>query len=109
MALIFTQDQLTVTYEVKLINCSSNTPFNTSDIATVSVVFTKPDGTKLVKAATLVVDTQNPGQFFIQYRNIPPETSILDLLGGWSYAGAGTLIDGGSFVTNEKQIFWVVS
>ena len=110
MALIFTLGQLTTTWEVKLTNCDSNTPFETSDIDKVSIVFTKPDGTKLVKAATLIPDTTNPGEFLIQYRNIPPEESILDdSTSSWSYAGAGVLMDGGSFVTNEKQIFMVIS
>ncbi len=109
MALIFTQDQLTVTYEVKLTNCESGVVFNTSSIDTVSIVFTKNDGTKLEKEAELVADTENPGEFFIRYRNIPPDESILDLLGSWSYAGAGVLVDGGNFVTSEKKVFWVVS
>lgn len=108
-ATIFTEDQLTVTYEVKLFSCATDTVFDTDDIDEVFIVFTKPDGTKLTKDADLVEDTENPGTFFIQYRNIPPDDSILDDTGGWSYAGAGDLIDGGHFVTSEKQRFWVIS
>ena len=108
MATSFTLGQLTVSYEVKLINCISDTPFDVSDIATVSIEFTKYDGTKFSKPATLVDDTENPPDKLIQYRNVPNETSILDLLGSWTYQGAGVLNDGGNFKTSERKIFWVV-
>ena len=104
----FTLGQLTVAYEVKLIDCISNTPFDVSDIATVSMVFTKNDGTTFSKAAELVTDPDAMTEKLIQYRNNPPETSILDLLGSWTYQGAGVLNDGGTFRTSERKVFWVV-
>lgn len=108
MATRFTLDQLTTTWEVKLINCVSDTPFDVSDIDTVSIVFTKPNGIIFSKDATLITDPQSPTEKLIQYRNIPPESSILDLIGSWTYAGAGVLNDGGNFRTSEKKVFWVV-
>lgn len=81
---------------------------DTGNIASVSIVFTKPDGTKFSKDATLEVDTENPLEFFIQYRNIPTEESIFDLLGHWTYQGAGILTDDSNFTTSERTVFWVV-
>lgn len=108
MATSFTFGQLTTTWEVKLINCISDTPFDVSQIDTVSIVFTKNDGIVFSKDATLITDPQVPADKLIQYRNLPPELSILDLTGSWTYAGAGVLLDGGNFRTSEKKVFWVV-
>ena len=108
MALEYTVDQTGTTWEVKLTNCESGAVFETSDIDTVSIVFTKENGSTFSKDATLEADTENPGEFFIQYRNLGSEESILDLIGVWTYAGGGVLIDGSTFRTSEKQIFWVV-
>ncbi len=83
--------------------------YDTNSISTVTIEFTKPDGTTLSKDATLITDPDNTGEFLIQYRNIPPETSILDLSGQWEYAGGAILDDGGSnFTTSETTVFWVV-
>ena len=109
MAIRFTLDQLGGTFKVKLINCISSEVVTTTNIASQSIVFTKSDGTKFSKDATLEEDTENPGEFFIQYRNIPPEISILDLIGHWTYQGAGILIDGSNFRTSERKIMWVVT
>lgn len=104
----FTFGQLTTTWEVKLIDCISDTPFDISKIDTVSIVFTDNDGTVFSKDATLIPDPEAPTEKLIQYRNLPPEESILDLLGSWSYAGSGVLLDGGTFRTSETKVFWVV-
>lgn len=87
----------------------SNQVVTTANIDTVSIVFTKPNGVKFEKTATLEDDPENPTEKFIQYRNIPPTESILDLIGNWTYQGAGVLIDGSNFRTSERTIFWVVS
>ena len=107
--MIFTLNQLGGTFKVKLINCLSSQVVSTANIESVSIVFTKTDGTVFSKDAELVADTEKPGEFFIQYRNIPPEESILDLIGLWTYQGAGILIDGSNFRTSERKIMWVVS
>jgi len=108
LAEIFTLNQLGTTWKVKLINCISDQVVTTANIDTQSIVFTKPNGIKIEKVATLEEDLpDNPGEFFIQYRNIPPEESILDLLGDWTYQGAGVLIDGSNFRTSERKIIWV--
>ncbi len=86
MAEKFTLDQLGTTWKVKLIDCISDQVVTTANIASVSIVFTKSNGVKFSKTATLVEDLpDNPGEFFIQYRNIPLEESILDLIGSWTY------------------------
>ena len=108
MALTFTLDQLTTTWEVKLTDCSSGQVRDTSDISSVGITFTKSDGTTFTKTGTLITDPSAPTEKLIQYRNIPPETSILDLLGEWEYAGFVVLTDTGSFRTSERQVFWVV-
>jgi hypothetical protein len=109
LAIIVTLDQLGTTWKVKLIDCISDQVVTTTNIASQSIEFTKSDGTKISKPATLEEDTENSGEFFIQYRNIPPEESILDLIGSWTYQGAGILIDGSNFRTSERTVFWVVS
>lgn len=109
MVITFTLNQLGTTWKVKLINCLSSQVVSTANIDTVSIIFTKPDGTIFSKDAELVPDTENAGEFFIQYRNIPPEESILDLIGSWTYQGAGVLIDDSNFRTSERVIFWVTS
>jgi len=107
MAEIFTLDQLGTLFKVKLTNCISNQVVTTANIASQSILFTKPDGIKFTKAATLEDDLDNPPEKFIQYRNIPPEDSIFDLIGDWTYQGAGVLIDGSNFRTSERKIIWV--
>lgn len=106
MAEIYTLNQLGTTWKAKVTNCISNQPVTTTNIASQSIVFTKPNGVKIVKEATLEDDPENIGEKFIQYRNIPPEISILDLIGHWTYQGAGVLIDGSNFRTSERKIFW---
>lgn len=107
MALIFTLLSGSVTFKVKLLNCETGGVFDINDVATQQIDFIKPDGTKFSKTGTLEEDTANPGEFFIQYRNIPPEDSILDLIGDWTYQGAGTLNNTSPFRTSEKKVFWV--
>ena len=109
MAVIVTLNQLGLSFKVKLTNCISNQVVTTGNITSQTIDFTKTDGTKFSKAATLEPDVANPGEFFIQYRNIPPESSILDLIGEWTYQGGGTLNDGSNFRTSERKIFWVVT
>lgn len=109
MATEFNLGQLGVTFEVKLIDCISDTAFDTSQIDTVFIQFRKTDGTVFEKVADLVTDPEIPAEKLIQYRNIPPETSILDVMHGWEYAGGGVLTNGGTFRTSEKKLFWVVT
>jgi len=108
LALNFTLNQLTTTWEVKLTDCSSGQVRITTDISSVGITFTKVDGTTFTKTGTLIDDPQAPTEKLIQYRNIPPEASILDLLGSWTYAGFVVLTDTGTFRTSEKKVFWVV-
>lgn len=111
MAEEYTLDQTGTTWKVKLINCVSGSVVTTTNIDTVSIVFTRSNGSTFSKDADLVEDTQNEGTFFIEYRNLGSEESIFngdDDLGLWTYAGGGVLIDDSTFRTSEKTIFWVV-
>lgn len=108
MALTFTLDQLTTTWEVKLTDCLSGDVRDTADIASVGIVFKKNDGTRFTKIGTLISDPEAPTEDLIQYRNIPPEISILDQTGSWEYGGVVELIDGGNFKTSQRKVFWVV-
>lgn len=108
MATQFTLDQLGIIFRVKLTDCISSTPVTTANISSQSIEFTRPDGSKFSKPATLLADVANPGEFFLQYRNIPPESSILNQIRDWTYQGAGILTDGSNFKTSERKIFWVV-
>lgn len=108
MALTFTLDQLTTTWEVKLTDCTSGDIRDTADIDSVGIVFKKPDGTRFTKIGTLIPDPDAPTEDLIQYRNIPPEISILDKTGDWEYGGFVVLLDTGTFKTSERQVFWVV-
>lgn len=98
-----------IIFRVKLIDCIASIPFDIDQIIDQSIEFTRPDGSKFSKTATLLSDVDNPGTFFLQYRNIFPEESILDLIGSWTYQGAGILSDSSDFRTSERTIFWVVS
>lgn len=108
MALVFTLDQLTTTWEVKLTDCDTGLARDTSNIASVGITFTKSNGATFTKTGTLITDPDVPAEKLIQYRNIPPEESILDLVGKWEYAGFVILTDTGSFRTSERKVFWVV-
>ncbi len=110
MVIRVTLNQTGTTWRVKLVNCISSQVFDIDDVNdTVSIIFTKTDGTTFSKDADLVEDTENLGEFFIEYRNLGSEISILDLLGHWTYQGAGPLFDDGSdFRTSERTVFWVV-
>lgn len=87
---------------------TTTTNYNTSSIDTVTIEFTKPDGSKLSKDADLITDPDDPTQKLIQYRNIPPEASILDLRGEWEYGGGAVLVDTSNFETTERTVFWVI-
>ena len=103
----YSLDQLGVLFQVKLIDCLSDTPFDVSDVSAVSIVFYKPDGTRFEKPATLVEDPDNLSEFFIQYHNTTPEDSILDLRGAWEYAGAAVLSTSDNLQTSQRKVFWV--
>ena len=109
MAVTFSLNQESGKWRVKIIG-DGGEPFDVNDIDTVSIVFYKPDGTRFVKPGELVEDLpDNPGEFFIQYINDPPEESILDLIGKWEYSGAGTLVVTEAFFeTSQRAVFWVL-
>lgn len=94
-------------FRVKLVDCLTGTNVDVSSVVSQSIVFYRPDGTILVKTATLVEDPISSGDFFINYLNTSPEDSILDQVGDWEYAGRVTLSNGDTFDSAERFPFWV--
>lgn len=109
MALTFSLDQNGVLFRVKLIDCISDTPFDTDDVDTVSIIFYKHNGESFSKVAELKEDDTTAGEFYITYQNTFPEESILDLRGQWEYSGAAVLkTTSDNLQTSQRQVFWVV-
>ena len=104
MAEIFRLDDLGITWRVKLVDCKLDMDFDVSDVEDQFIIFIKPDGTRLEEQAILVEDPISSGIFYIQFSNVT--TSILDLVGNWSYAGK-VILDSGSIFTSSSVIFWV--
>lgn len=112
MATVFALDHLGAKFQVKLTDCVDNSNLDVSSVTEQFIIFTKPDGTKIEKVATLVEEPAASGNFFITYINgnegTPSETvSILDLIGNWSYSGKVKLSNNDSFSTSQQFIFWV--
>lgn len=108
MATVFALNHLGAKFQVKLVDCVSNANIDTANVTEQFIVFTKPNGVKIEKVATLVEEPPSSGDFFITYTNTTPETvSILDLIGNWDYAGKVKLDTNDEFSTSEKFVFWV--
>lgn len=107
MADIFSLDQEAVKFKIKVTDCTNDTAFDVSSVASQNMIFYKPDGTVLTKTAIMVEDTANPGEFFVQYTNSASD-SILDLTGKWEWQ-AQLIFDSGDIAgTSENQVGWVV-
>jgi len=105
MATVFALNHLGAKFQVKLVDCVSDTNIDTTNVTEQFIVFYKPDGTRFEKIATLEDES---GDKFITYINTAPETeSILDLIGNWEYAGKVKLNTGDEFSTSERFVFWV--
>ncbi len=106
MALLFTLNQEGAVFKVKVSDCTSNTAIDQANISDQRIIFYKPDGTRIEKAATLVVDPQIPAEAFVQYQE-PTGTTILDQIGDWEYDAEITLIPGNDVETSQRRVFWV--
>ncbi len=60
MATSFALDHLGAKFEVKITDCNNGANFDHTTIIEQSIVFTKPNGTKFEKPATLENDPENP-------------------------------------------------
>jgi len=108
MATTFALNHFGAQFQVKLLDCISDTDFDIVDVAEQFIVFYKPDGTRFEKTATLVENPPSSANFFITYTNTDPETeSILDLVANWEYAGKVKLNNNDEFQTSERFVFWV--
>lgn len=107
MAVIFSKDQMGVQFNVKLIDCITDTSFNLDDVEGQSIIFYKPDGTRFSKDAILTPDPNEPDDTLVQYTNTSPEASILDLLGKWEYSAEAVMTTGDMFESQERSVFWV--
>ena len=107
MALIISLNDDDVKFQVKVTDCTTDTAFDVDDIEEdVFMIFYKPDGTKITKDASLIVDPETPTESFVTYQNT--EGSIFDMRGSWQYAAKITLITtNGSAQTSQRRVFWV--
>ncbi|KKN75408.1 hypothetical protein LCGC14_0380290 [marine sediment metagenome] len=48
-----------------------------------------------------------PGEFLLNYQNTNPESTILDIIGKWEFAGRVVLSNSDEFATSERFVFWV--
>lgn len=112
MATILSKNQLGVAYDVRLVDCITDEPFDTSDIDEQFIVFYKPNGIRFKKDAIITIDPDNPQGFIIQYINTSAtpkfEESILDLIGKWEYSAEAKISNGDTFESQQKKVFWVV-
>jgi len=108
MATIFALDHLGAQFQVKLLDCITDTDFNTATVTDQFIIFYKPDGTSFEKTALLIENPIDSGVFFITYTNTTPETiSILDLVGKWEFVAKVKLNNDDEFETSARFVFWV--
>jgi len=105
MAIIFTLGQEEIKIQIKITDCVTDIPFDVSDIIDQKIIFYKPNGLRLDKQASLVEDTENPGEFFVQFQGEIP--SFLDLVGSWQYAAEIKLVNNAKVQTSQRVVFWV--
>lgn len=105
MASIFALDSLGAKFSVKVTDCTGGVVPPAANVSDQKIIFYKPDGIKIEKDATLIVNSQT--DYTIEYQNISPEASILDLVGNWEYAGKIKLVTDDTFQTSERFVFWV--
>ena len=103
MTTIFRLNDSGIAFQVKLTDCIDESEFDMNSINEQYIIFTKPDGVKLEKSASIYEDPQD-GSLIIY--TIPIDESILDLIGPWAYAGRIITIDGA--FTTSSSLFWVV-
>lgn len=105
MASIFALDSLGAKFSVKVTDCTGGIVPPAANVSDQKIIFYKPNGIKIEKDAILVVNSQT--DYTIEYQNISPEASILDLVGNWEYAGKIKLVTDDTFQTSERFVFWV--
>jgi len=104
MAIIFTLGQEEIKIQVKVTDCVTDTPFDVSDIIDQKIIFYRL-GIRQDKQADLVEDTENPGEFFVQFQGDMP--SFLDVRGSWEYAAEIKLDNNAIVQTSQRVVFWV--
>jgi len=90
MASIFALDSLGARFSVKITDCTGGVVPPAANVTDQKIVFYKPNGIKFEKDAILIVESAT--DYTIEYQNIFPEASILDLIGNWEYAGKIKLV-----------------
>jgi len=102
----FSLGQEEIRVQVKVTDCISGDPFDVSDIIDQKIIFYKPNGLRLVKQADLVVDTENPGEFFIQFQGEIP-SFLDDKTSNWEYSAEIQLVNNAIAETTQRTIIWV--
>ena len=100
MATRIALNQEGVLFQVKVIDCVTDSTIDTNSFQSQRIVFYKPDGIRFEKDA--VIDGE-----FIQFQQPAGEESILDLIGSWQYSGEVTLQNTNVVETSQRFNFWV--
>jgi len=112
------EDKITVTIantnvlkDGELMSISGTVNFNITN-KPITIV----DGTKFTyllgtgvgnTSAESVGNVTTQGEKLVTYQNTDPETSILDQVGKWEFAGKVDLTSNDEFPTSDRAIFWV--
>jgi len=107
MVVTYSIDQQAVKIKIKATDCTDDTAFDVSDVASQKIIFYKPDGTEIEKDAIMVEDTANSGEFFIQYTILSTDT-ILNLAGELEYTAQITFTSGDIATLSQNRVAWVV-
>ena len=76
------------------------------DVLSQKIIFYKPNQLRLDKQAVLVEDTENPGEFFVQFQGEIP-SFLDDKTSNWEYAAEIQLISNAIVQTSQREVFWV--
>ena len=104
---MYSLNQQAVKIQIKVKDCVSDTTFSLSDVISQKIIFYKSDGSSIEKDAILVADTENAGEFFVQYIITGADT-ILNLRGLLQYTAILTLVGGSVAQLSQRRVAWVV-
>ncbi len=100
MATRIALNQEGVLFQVKVIDCVTDSTIDTNSFQSQRIVFYKPDGTRFEEDAVINGE-------FIEFQQPSGEDSILDLIGSWQYSAEVTLQNTNVVETSQRFNFWV--
>lgn len=104
---MYSLNQQAVKIQIKVKDCVSDSTFDMSDVTSQKIIFYRSDGTSVEKTATLIADTENAGEFFVQYIITGADT-VLNLRGLLQYTAILTLNGGSIAQLSQRRNAWVV-